>query len=83
MQADAAKYEAILDLRRIVEWHLNYRNPFCHFAFDGLPWFSKIGVVFGSPLSQSWFKAVGTVGNSVHGDAIEQVVVAASPMSRA
>ena len=35
----------------IDEWHVNLPNTFRHFTFEFVAWFSKKGIVFGSPLS--------------------------------
>ena len=67
----------------IDEWHLNYRKPFCHFVFDYVSWFAKVGVVFRPSLFQPWLETVGTISHSMDGDAIEQYGVTMPTMCSA
>ena len=57
------------------EWHLVFPNAVPHIAF-GLPsWFHETIVRFGSAFSSPRFVSVGSIGDSVDGDRVEQVLV--------
>ena len=59
----------------IDEWHLVFANSFQEITFGLASWFSEKAIMFGSPFSEPRFKSVWSIGNSVNGDGVKQLLV--------
>ena len=58
-----------------MEWHVVLPNSFQHFTFELVPGFHHSIVLLLPAFSLPWFKAIGSIGDSMCSNSVEQLIV--------
>src|SRR5262249_31508430 len=62
-------------IRRWDEWHLDFGKSFRHLAFEFCAWLCQPVVMIASLLLRAWFVTIRSVGDSMRGDGIQEVLI--------
>src|SRR5262245_62457461 len=64
----------------IDEWHLDFCKSSRHLAFDFCAWLCQPVVMIASLLLRAWFVTIWSVGDSMRGDGVEEVLIHAQAL---